>query len=123
MNTSRKNKERILKDTVKFQRLMKWSFIHAAKVAINHFYNEPCWLVGHMCQEANIPNDGAYHFPETYEISESGKSLKIIHEDKFIYVPISKTVNDGTVYFIPTSVKENAAAWTERELGTFYVGG
>lgn len=123
MKTTAKNKQRILKDTIKFQKLMNWSFIASAKIAINHFHNNKNWLVGHLCQETNIPNDGCYYSPETYEISKSGKSLKIQHEDRFIFVPISKTVNDDNIYFIPTCVIENSVNWTERELGIIYVGG
>jgi hypothetical protein len=122
MKTALENKKRILKDTIKFKTLMGWSFIKSAKTAIIHYYNDPCWLTSHMLQESNIANDGSYYFPDTYEISESGKSLKIIHDGKFIYVPISKTVNDGTIYFIPKSVIKNASDWTEMNLGSIYVG-
>lgn len=124
MKTSIKNKQRILKAVNHWQNVCNWNFVKAAKVAITHFKNEDNWLVRNLVEEAGFNySNGICHYSGQYEISQSGQSLKVQHEDKFVYVPISRTVTDGKIYWIPFSAIENGAEWTERNLGTIYVGG
>lgn len=124
MKTSIENKKRILKATNHWQNVCGWNFLKAAKVAITHFKTEENWLVRCLVEESGLEySNGLCHEEDDYEVSKSGKSLKIQHEDKFVFVPISKTVTDGKIYWIPFIAIEKAVEWTERELGTIYVGG
>lgn len=124
MKTSIKNKQRILKAAKHWQNVHSYNFVKAAKIAITHFKNEDNWLVRNLVEESGFYYyNGLCYYPGEYEISESGQSLKIQYEDKFVYVPISKAVTDGKNYWIPFLAIENGAEWTERNLGTIYVGG
>ena len=72
-------------------------------------------------------NTGIYidgFYTDFYELSKSGRSYKMQHEDKFIYVACSACVTDGNGWlFVPFTAVESAVRFNERNGINEYVGG
>lgn len=89
---------------------------------LNDSYEATRELVISKEKETGVYVDGFY--TQFFEISKSGRSYKMQHDDKYIYVACSSCITDGNGYlFVPFKAINNAVRFAEANGINEYVGG